>query len=165
MPDLAMVRLHVLLFVLTIILNRGRYINIASGVLEIFGFRRAAKEQEIAHPVAHPVAALPQPLPKPVTPPRKPTIIDDCGDKWEVEKILESRLHYRKLQYRVCWAGEGRDHMWYNASAFKHGPQMLLDFHNEHPEMPGPSIRMNAWFKAAQDSKYLEDNVDDDKVV
>lgn len=165
MPDPAMVRVHVILFVLAMIMNRSGYISIASGFLGTFGIRRAAKEQEIAQPVAQPVVPPPEPLPQPVSPPRKPIIIDDCGDKWEVEKILESRLHYRKLQYRVCWAGEGRDHMWYNASAFKHGPQMLLDFHNEHPEMPGPSIRMNAWFKAARDSQYLEDNVDDDKVV
>ena len=32
-------------------------------------------------------------------------MIDDTGEWWEIEKILDSKLRYGKLHYLVQWAG------------------------------------------------------------
>jgi len=34
----------------------------------------------------------------------QPTVVDD-SDEWEVDRILDSKRRYRKLHYRVQWAG------------------------------------------------------------
>ncbi|PVH90157.1 hypothetical protein DM02DRAFT_665451 [Periconia macrospinosa] len=42
--------------------------------------------------------------------------------EYEVDKILEARIYYRKLQYRVKWVGYADDLDWYNAANFKNSP-------------------------------------------
>ena len=37
--------------------------------------------------------------------PEPPPIVIDGQDEWEVDKILDSRRHYQKLQYKVKWIG------------------------------------------------------------
>ncbi|WP_206734027.1 chromo domain-containing protein, partial [Stenotrophomonas sp. MA5] len=48
------------------------------------------------------------PLPGQIQEPKDPIIINEQPE-WEVERIIASRLHYRKLQYRAKWTGFDND--------------------------------------------------------
>ena len=61
------------------------------------------------------------PLPGQVQEPPEPIEIND-DQEWEVEQILDSRLHRKKLQYRVKWLGFDEDRTWYPASNFIGSP-------------------------------------------
>ena len=43
-------------------------------------------------------------LPGQIVPPPPPVVVCD-HEEWEVEKIVDSRMHYRTLQYHVMWRG------------------------------------------------------------
>ena len=61
------------------------------------------------------------PLPGQVQEPPEPVKIND-DEEWEVEQILDSRIHQKKLQYRVKWLGFDEDRTWYPASNFMGSP-------------------------------------------
>ena len=59
------------------------------------------------HPVFHVSLlghAANDPLPRQRSPPPPAIIVD--GEEWEVERVLDSRLFYCKLQYLVKWMGD-----------------------------------------------------------
>ncbi|CRL31343.1 RNA-directed DNA polymerase (reverse transcriptase) [Penicillium camemberti] len=118
------------------------------------------------HPVFNPSklrkATAMEPLRGQHVDPPPPVVISE-EDEWEVDKILDSRLHYRKLQYRVQWLGHDLDLQWYPAGNFKHAPQKIQDFHDQYPVKPGPPARLQTWVNAAKDEVFLEDHDDDDK--
>lgn len=96
----------------------------------------------------------------------KLTIFDVEGVEWEVKTIVQSRTFYGKLQYRVRWVGENEnDAAWHYAQTFKHGPEMLQDYHDKNPEAAGPSVRLEEWLEAARASTTLEDHPYDNKPV
>ncbi|KKA22102.1 Retrovirus polyprotein, partial [Rasamsonia emersonii CBS 393.64] len=96
-------------------------------------------------------------------PDAQPPIEVNGQDEWEVEQILASKLRYGKLYYRVKWIGYDDDPKWYPANFFKNAPLRIRDFHAEHPDAPGPPIRLPVWLKAAEDDEHLEDHTDDDR--
>ncbi|CAJ0955099.1 unnamed protein product [Ranitomeya imitator] len=58
-----------------------------------------------------------------------------------VEKILDSRVSRRKLQYLVKWKGYAQeDNSWVFASDV-HAPDLVRAFHVAHPGRPGGSVR------------------------
>ena len=75
------------------------------------------------------------PLPGQINPPPPPVAVGD-HEEWEVEKIVDSRMHYRTLHYRVKWRGyddliwEPWYHVWNNAQ--------LAPYHERYPQRPGP---------------------------
>jgi hypothetical protein len=89
----------------------------------------------------------------------------DGHDEWEVEKIIAVRLHYSKLQYRVKWLGHDDDPEWYPATNFRNSPVCLRDFHTQHPEAPGPPVRLDRWLSAAEREEFESEHVDDGKPV
>ena len=84
-------------------------------------------------------------------------------EEWEVEEVLASRLHYKKLQYQVQWKGWDPDPTWYPASDFKNATAKLRQFHDKHPEQAGPPARIDAWEQAALEDRYDEPHRDDEK--
>lgn len=82
------------------------------------------------HPVFHsnlvrfdPDNALPDQHIQPPLP-----IIIDGEEEWEVERIIDSRLHRQQLQYREQWKDHPPDSTWYPVSDFLHAPELWLDF-------------------------------------
>jgi len=51
-----------------------------------------------------------------------PPIQIEGEDEYELEEIIDSRLHYNKLQYRAKWKGHSPEHdkVWYPAENFNH---------------------------------------------
>jgi Integrase zinc binding domain/Integrase core domain len=94
------------------------------------------------------------PLPGQVEDEGEPIEIDGHKE-YEVEEILASRLHYRKLQYRAKWLGTDHDPTWYPASDFKGCPHRIRDFHHRHPDKPGPPRRLSGWIRAWEDGNEL----------
>ncbi|XP_014550298.1 hypothetical protein COCVIDRAFT_43136 [Bipolaris victoriae FI3] len=76
---------------------------------------------------------------------------DDDDEEYEVEKILNARVHRRKLQYR------------YNASNFKNSPYRLRDFHAANPFHPGPPRRLEMWVQCWEKDRDAGNHPDDNK--
>jgi len=75
------------------------------------------------------------PLPSQQTSPLPPIVIDG-EDEWEVEAIADSRLYYRKLQYKAVWKDHPPDNTWYPATDFAHAPEIVQAFHRRYPQKP-----------------------------
>lgn len=84
-------------------------------------------------------------------------------DEYEVEKILNARVHRRKLQYRVKWLGYEEDPEWYDASNFKNSPHRLRDFHAANPLHPGPPRRLEMWVQCWEKDRDAGNHPDDNK--
>lgn len=89
----------------------------------------------------------------------------DGQEEWEVERILESRTHYGKLQYRAQWRGWDPDPKWYPATDFRNAPAALQRFHDENPDRAGPPRRLNDWLLAAAEDRFAEPHLDDELPV
>ena len=91
------------------------------------------------HPVFH-VSLLEHaagdPLPGQRSPP-PPAIIVDGEEEWEVERVLDSRLFYRKLQYLVKWMGDDTP-TWQLFGNMEHAMDAVRDFHRLNPDRPRP---------------------------
>jgi hypothetical protein len=85
--------------------------------------------------------------------------------EWEIEKVLASRIMWRKLRYRVSWLGRDPDPKWYPAGYLKNAPLALKAFHDANPDSPGPPVRLQEWLQAADEDRFVEDQVDDDVPV
>lgn len=68
-----------------------------------------------------------------------PSIREDEEEEYEVEQILEARILWGKLKFRVKWVGYDEDPKWYNAANFKNSPHKLCNFHENNAAQPGPS--------------------------
>ena len=81
-----------------------------------------------------PLPANPFPGRHPTRPP-DPIIVDDV-EHFEIEKILDSRKRYRRVEYLVKWKGYNDSHNqwipWYNLEA----EDSVADFRARHPSKP-----------------------------
>ncbi|KAL1954088.1 hypothetical protein VTO42DRAFT_1776 [Malbranchea cinnamomea] len=90
--------------------------------------RLALPDSMKIHPVVSPDKlrrAANDPLPGQSIEPLNPVQIHG-KDEWEVEKILASRAHRGKLQYRAKWRGTDEDQRrWFPARNFKGSPHKV----------------------------------------
>lgn len=104
------------------------------------------------------------PLPQQYQVPPPPEDING-EPEFEVDHIQRSRLFGKTnmLQYQVAWRGCDPDESWYPARNFKNAPIALENFHQLHPNAPGPPKRLPEWIRAAaadeDDLDHEEDNV------
>jgi hypothetical protein len=71
-------------------------------------------------------------------PPPDPVIVDDT-EEYEVEKVLDSRWYYKKLQYLVQWKGYGAEHnTWEAAANLENAVDIVKKFHGDNPARPNP---------------------------
>jgi Reverse transcriptase (RNA-dependent DNA polymerase)/RNase H-like domain found in reverse transcriptase/Integrase zinc binding domain/Chromo (CHRromatin Organisation MOdifier) domain len=115
-------------------------------ILEVIGEAKAAYKLELPatmriHPTFH-VSLLTKYTPNVIpgrTQPEPPPIIVDGQEEFEVEKILDSRIRYNKLQYYVDWKGYGvNDRTWEPSSQFDHAPEAIEEYHRNFPNRPSP---------------------------
>jgi hypothetical protein len=84
-------------------------------------------------------------------------------EEFEVDKILTSKLRYRKLYYQVSWKGWDPDSEWYLAENFKNAPEKLSEYHERNPDKPGPPLRLEQWLMAAQNDELDPAHEDDNR--
>ena len=67
-----------------------------------------------------------------------PPIILEGEPEYELEEIIDSRLHYNKLQYRAKWTGYSPEHdkTWYPADNFENADLAKRNFHSRYPSKP-----------------------------
>ena len=120
------------------------------------------------HPVFAPEklrrASSSEPLPGQILD-KAPPIKVNNQQEWEVDEILDSKLRWRKLHYRVKWTGHDPDLKWYLASNFKNAPRRLKAFHERYPEKPGPPVNLPKWLEAEENDVYLDDDPLDAQVA
>lgn len=66
-----------------------------------------------------------------------PPIELDGEDQWEIEEVLNSRIHHRKLQYYVRWLGyPDTDNQWLPESEIGNAREVVEAFHEKYPSKP-----------------------------
>jgi hypothetical protein len=106
---------------------------------------RLTARQKGIHPVVsvsnvrpHSPDTIPE---RPQDPQPGPEIIDG-EEEYEVEKILDSRRRYRRLQYLVKFHGwPNSANEWLPAESMENSADIVGKFHDEHPQAPGPPHR------------------------
>ena len=68
-------------------------------------------------------------------PPPPPKIIDE-EEEWVVEKMLDSRVVNRKLQYLIKWEGFRIEHNSWESWDDIHAPDLVANFHQKHSRAP-----------------------------
>jgi len=68
----------------------------------------------------------------------RPPIISEREPEYELEVIIDSRLHYRKLPYRAKWTGYPPEHnkVWYPYDDFENAGIAKQQFHQQYPGKP-----------------------------
>jgi len=74
-----------------------------------------------------------------------PRIKREGEEEYELNKIIDSRLHYKKLQYRAKWKDYSPEHdkVWYPAERFNNAEHTVQRFHRRYPGKPGVDTRHN----------------------
>jgi len=98
-----------------------------------------SKDMGRIHPVFH--VSLLEPyvandIPDRLAPP-PPPIQYDGQDEFEVEEIVDSRLRYRRLEYKVKWVGYPVPE-WEPADNLTHCQALINEFHSQYPTKPRP---------------------------
>jgi len=64
-------------------------------------------------------------------------------DEYELDEIMDSRLHYNKLQYRAKWKRYLPEHdkVWYPAENFNNAGHTVQRLHRRYPGKPGVDTR------------------------
>ena len=91
------------------------------------------------HPVFHISLLTPyhaNTFPGRIQPPPLPIIVEGF-EEFEVQEILDSRIHYNKLQYFVDWKGyKPHECTWEPTEFLKHAKDAVARFHTRHPNRP-----------------------------
>jgi hypothetical protein len=84
---------------------------------------------------------LPDPIPgqRPAPPP-PPTLVDG-EEEYEVEAILDSHMHYNRLEYLVKWKGYDESHNQWEVHTQVHAKPKIVQFHCKYP---GAACHINA---------------------
>jgi hypothetical protein len=83
-----------------------------------------------------------EPVPGQPTPEPQPVIVTPGEEEWEVERVLDSRYRYRKLQYLVQWAGYTYIRTtWEPAENLENAADLIADYHRANPTKPQPTRR------------------------
>ena len=70
-------------------------------------------------------------------PPLPPLIVRDGIEAYEVEKILDSQIFHRKVEYLVCWKGYGvEEDEWRPVRDVQGSKQLIAEFHRTHLQAP-----------------------------
>ena len=63
--------------------------------------------------------------------------------EYEVESIVDSRIHYCQLQYKIKWQSYP-DTEWEPYHYIVHCQELVDDFHTRYPDKPGPFVAPDA---------------------
>ena len=93
------------------------------------------------HPVFH--VSLLEPVTEDTLPDRHqappPSIMIDHLEEYEVDKILDCRIHSRRLEYLVDWKGYDTDaRTWEPTSNLYNSRNLIQEFHIKNPLKPKP---------------------------
>jgi dipeptidase len=87
-------------------------------------------------------------------PTNPPPLEIEGHDEFEVERILDSRIHYRKVQYLVKWVGYDASHdSWEPVSHVDNAKKAVAEFHKKHPDAPAPVSWSNPCLKPPPKSR------------
>jgi hypothetical protein len=117
------------------------------------------------HPVFHAdkLRRAPEnPLPGQQNPETPPVQVND-QEEFEVQQVLAVKLVRGKLRYKIKWKGWDDDPEYYPASALRHSPRALQDFHNANKTRPGPPANLGYWLESAQKDIFPKERANDDE--
>jgi len=72
-----------------------------------------------------------------------PPIQTEGEDEYEFDEIIDSRIHYNKLQYRAKWKAYSPEHdnVWYPAGNFNNAERAVQRFHQRYTRKPRVDTR------------------------
>jgi hypothetical protein len=65
--------------------------------------------------------------------PPPPTTLVNGEEEYEVEAILDSRMHYNQLEYLVKWKGYDESHNQWEVHTQVHAKSKIAQFHRKYP--------------------------------
>ncbi|KAG5730274.1 hypothetical protein E4T56_gene10574 [Termitomyces sp. T112] len=65
-----------------------------------------------------------------------PPVLVNNEEEYEVEEILDSRMFWGRLQFKVKWKGYGIEDISWEPQASVHAPALIRDFYRRHPNAP-----------------------------
>jgi transposase InsO family protein len=80
--------------------------------------------------------AAPDPIPGRRSDPPPPATLIEGHEEFEVERILDSRYRWRRLEYLVKWKGYDDGHNSWAPHYNVHAPDIVAAFHRQHPGAP-----------------------------
>jgi hypothetical protein len=115
-------------FKITNVINRNAYRLELPNSMKVHNVFHVSLLDRYAEPVPGQQPSEPQPA---------ISAEDSDEEKWEVERILDSRKRYRKLSYLVQWAGYNYVRTsWEPAENLENAAELLEEFHRENPAKP-----------------------------
>jgi hypothetical protein len=72
-------------------------------------------------------------------------LVNGDQEEWEVLKVVSSKVTRGKLEYQVEWKGWDPDPEFWPASNFVNSAELLKEYHDANPMMPGPPKRLAQW--------------------
>ena len=69
-------------------------------------------------------------------PPPPPPLLVEGNEEYEVEEILDSRMHYNRLEYLIKWKGYNAGHNSWAVYRDVHALDAIAEFHRQHPSAP-----------------------------
>jgi len=72
-----------------------------------------------------------------------PPIQIEGKNEYELDEIIDSRLHYNRLQYRAKWKGYSPEHdkVWYPSENFNHAEHTVQRLQRRYPRKPAVDTR------------------------
>ena len=68
-----------------------------------------------------------------------PPVLVDEEEEYEVDQVLDSRLHFRHLQYLVKWKGySDAKNSWLPEGELGNAAELTEEFHRRYPAKPRP---------------------------
>src|ERR1700743_163920 len=81
-------------------------------------------------------------IPGRTNPPPLPLEIIPGGDRYEVEKIIDSRRRGKGVQYLVKWKGySSNENSWEPSRNIDNAQELIQDFHQKYPRKPSLKLR------------------------
>ncbi|XP_073429592.1 chromobox protein homolog 2-like [Dendrobates tinctorius] len=96
-------------------------------------YKKAADKFRKPAPMYKP--AVPNPFPGRTSAPPDPVLVDG-QEEFIVERILDSRVHRRRLQYLVKWQGYSAEENSWEPVENVHAPHLIRLFHSRYPNKP-----------------------------
>ena len=94
----------------------------------------------LVFPIVKLTLVAPDPILGHALEPPQPLLLVEGNEEYKVEGILDSRMHYNRLEYLIKWKGYNAGHNSWAIYRDVHAPDAIAEFHRQHPRIVSPRL-------------------------